>query len=143
MKKIRATVTGVGGYVPDFVLDNKKLEKMVDTNDEWITDRTGIKERRILKGEDKGTSDMAIPAVQELLRKTNTKAEEVDLLICCTTTPDMQFPATANVICAASWRNKFFRIRFECRLFRFFIWFIYRGAVYRRRKIQESNCGWS
>ncbi|MFT6960740.1 MAG: 3-oxoacyl-[acyl-carrier-protein] synthase-3 [Flammeovirgaceae bacterium] len=101
MKKIRAAVTGVGGYVPDFVLDNKKLEKMVDTNDEWITDRTGIRERRILKGEDQGTSAMAIPAVEELLRKTNTKPEEVDLLICCTTTPDMQFPATANVICAA------------------------------------------
>ncbi|MDX5347627.1 MAG: ketoacyl-ACP synthase III [Hymenobacteraceae bacterium] len=98
MTKITAAITGVSGYVPDYVLTNQELEKMVDTNDEWITSRTGIKERRILKGEGKGTSHMAVPAVQELLRKTNTKPEEIELLICATTTPDMQFPATANLI---------------------------------------------
>lgn len=100
MTTIRAAITGVAGYVPDYVLTNKELETMVDTNDDWITDRTGIKERRILKGVDKGTSDLAIPAVKELLAKTNTRPEEVDLVICCTTTPDMQFPATANIIAA-------------------------------------------
>ncbi|HEY4652768.1 MAG TPA: beta-ketoacyl-ACP synthase III [Pontibacter sp.] len=100
MSKITAAITGVAGYVPDYVLTNKELETMVETNDEWITSRTGIKERRILKGEGKGTSHLAVPAVLELLKKTNTKAEEVDLLICATTTPDMVFPATANLITA-------------------------------------------
>ncbi|PRY05378.1 3-oxoacyl-[acyl-carrier-protein] synthase III [Pontibacter ummariensis] len=100
MSKITAAITGVSGYVPDYVLTNKELETMVETNDEWITSRTGIKERRILKGEGQGTSHIAVPAVRELLKKTNTKPEEVDLLICATTTPDMVFPATANLITA-------------------------------------------
>lgn len=100
MSKITAAITGVSGYVPEYVLTNKELETMVETNDEWITSRTGIKERRILKGENMGTSQIAIPAVKELLRKTNTKPEEVDMLICATTTPDMVFPATANIITA-------------------------------------------
>ena len=98
MSKIQAAITGVHGYVPDDVLTNKDLEKLVDTNDEWITTRTGIKERHILKGEDQGTSVMAVKAVEGLLEKTNTNAEEIDLIICCTTTPDMVFPATANVV---------------------------------------------
>lgn len=100
MSKITAAITGVAGYVPDYVLTNKELETMVETNDEWILSRTGIKERRILKGEGKGTSHIAVPAVLELLEKTNTKPEEVELLICATTTPDMVFPATANLITA-------------------------------------------
>ncbi|MFD2515870.1 beta-ketoacyl-ACP synthase III [Pontibacter locisalis] len=100
MSKITAAITGVSGYVPEYVLTNKELETMVDTNDEWITSRTGIKERRILKGEGKGTSQIAVPAVRDLLEKTNTKPEEIDLLICATTTPDMVFPATANLITA-------------------------------------------
>ncbi len=100
MSKITAAITGVAGYVPEYVLTNKELETMVETNDEWITSRTGIKERRILKGEGKGTSHIAVPAVLELLKKTNTKPEEVELLICATTTPDMVFPATANLITA-------------------------------------------
>lgn len=98
MTKIRAKISGVNGYVPDYVLTNKELETIVDTTDEWITSRTGIKERRILKGEDQGTSVMGIEAVKGLLKKTNTKASEIDLLICATTTPDMTFPATANLI---------------------------------------------
>ena len=98
MTKITAAITGVSGYVPDYILTNKELEKMVETNDEWIMSRTGIKERRILKGEGLGTSFMAVKAVNDLLKKTNTKAEEIDLLICATTTPDMVFPATANLI---------------------------------------------
>ncbi|MDF9800310.1 3-oxoacyl-[acyl-carrier-protein] synthase-3 [Catalinimonas alkaloidigena] len=96
--KLRAVITGVGGYVPDYVLTNKELETIVDTNDEWITSRTGIKERRILKGKDQGTSVMANYAVDQLLEKTGVSAEEVDLIICATTTPDMIFPATANLI---------------------------------------------
>ena len=99
--KITAAITGVGAYVPDYVLNNAELEKMVDTNDEWITSRTGIKERRILKGEDQGTSVMGIKAVRQLLEKTNTRPEDIDLVICATTTPDLLFPATANIISSA------------------------------------------
>lgn len=98
MSKIRAMITGVGGYVPDYVLTNHELETMINTSDEWITTRTGIQERRILKGEGKGTSVMAIEAVKELLVKTSTNPEEIDLLICATVTPDRVFPATANII---------------------------------------------
>ena len=98
MEKNIAKISGVQGYVPDHVLSNADLEKMVDTNDEWIQSRTGISERRILKGEGLGTSDMAKIAVEQLLEKTNTKPEDIELLICATVTPDMLFPATANII---------------------------------------------
>ena len=98
MTKITAAITGVHGGVPDYVLTNKELETMVETNDEWITSRTGIKERRILKGENQGTSVIGTQAVKGLLEKTGNEAEDIDLLICATTTPDMLFPATANVI---------------------------------------------
>ena len=98
MKKINAAITGIQGYVPDYVLDNKELEKLVDTNNEWIVSRTGIKERRILKGENKGSSDLGTAAVNGLLKKTNTLPEEIDLLICATATPDMLFPSTACLI---------------------------------------------
>jgi len=92
--KITAAITGINGYVPDYVLTNKELEKIVDTNDEWITTRTGIKERRILKGQ-KGSSEMGVKAIEGLLKKTNTSAKEIDLIICATVTPDMLFPSTA------------------------------------------------
>ena len=99
MVKHNAAITGITGWVPDFVLDNHKIASMVDTSDEWIMSRTGIKERRILNEKGLGTSDMGAGAVNALLEKTGTTPEEVDLLICATVTPDMQFPATANVIC--------------------------------------------
>src|SRR3978361_1771232 len=92
-----AASSAVNGYVPEYVLPNNELETMVDTNDEWITSRTGIKERRILKGEGLGTSDLAVPAVQGLLKKRGIGADEIDLIVFCTTTPDMPFPATANI----------------------------------------------
>lgn len=98
MQKIHAAITAVGGYVPDYVLTNAELETIVDTTDEWIQSRTGIKERRILKGEGKGTSDMAVEAIKVLLAKRGIGPEEIDLIICATTTPDFTFPATANVI---------------------------------------------
>lgn len=98
MPKIHAAITGVHGYVPEDVITNQDLEKMVDTNDEWITSRTGIKKRHILKGKDQGTSVMAVKAAEGLLKKTNTKAEDIDLVLCATTTPDLVFPATANII---------------------------------------------
>jgi len=99
MQNVTAAITSVGGYVPEFRLTNAILEKMVDTNDEWIKSRTGIEERRILKGEGLGTSDLAVPAILELLKKRGIGAEEIDCIICATVTPDMVFPATANVIC--------------------------------------------
>ncbi|HET7190306.1 MAG TPA: beta-ketoacyl-ACP synthase III [Pseudolabrys sp.] len=95
----RATITAVHGYLPPDLLTNAELARMVDTSDAWITERTGIKERHILKGEGLGTSHMAAEAVRGLLQKTGTRPEDVDLLICATTTPDMQFPSTANMIC--------------------------------------------
>lgn len=98
MSKINAVITGVGAYVPDYVLTNDELSTMVDTTDEWIMTRIGIKERRILKGEGKGSSDLGAKAVEQLLQKTNTSPEDVEVLICATVTPDMQFPATANII---------------------------------------------
>jgi 3-oxoacyl-[acyl-carrier-protein] synthase III len=97
-KKIRAVITGIQGYVPEYVLTNQELETMVETNDEWITSRTGIKERRILKGKDQGTSVIATEAVKMLLEKTNTDPADIDLIICATSTPDMIFPSTANII---------------------------------------------
>jgi 3-oxoacyl-[acyl-carrier-protein] synthase-3 len=99
MNKPTATITAVGGYVPEDKLTNFDLEKMVDTNDEWIRTRTGIEERRILKEPGKGSSDMAVPAVQEILRKKNLDPLDIDCIICATVTPDMVFPATANIIC--------------------------------------------
>jgi 3-oxoacyl-[acyl-carrier-protein] synthase-3 len=98
MDKIHAAITAVQGYVPDYILSNKELEDIVETTDEWITSRTGIKERRILKGEGLGTSDMAVHAVNGLLQKRGISADEIDLIIFCTTTPDMPFPATANIL---------------------------------------------
>ena len=99
MQKINAAITAVGGYVPEYRLTNAELEKMVDTNDEWIRTRTGISERRILKEEGKGSSDLAVPAVLELCKKRGINPDEIDCLICATVTPDMVFPATANIIC--------------------------------------------
>jgi 3-oxoacyl-[acyl-carrier-protein] synthase-3 len=98
MTNIRAAITGISGYVPEYVLTNAELETLVDTTNEWILTRTGIEERRILKGEGLGTSYMGAKAVRELLEKTGTAPEEVDLIICATTTPDFVFPATANLI---------------------------------------------
>ena len=98
MSKIHAAITAVHGYVPEYVLTNQELETIVETNDEWITSRTGIKERRILKGEGLGTSDLAVPAVNELLKKRGIGADEIELIIFCTTTPDLPFPATANIL---------------------------------------------
>ncbi|MCG8323108.1 MAG: ketoacyl-ACP synthase III [Cytophagales bacterium] len=98
MSKITAAIKGIHGWVPDYILTNEELTTMVDTSDEWITTRTGIKERRILKGQDQGTSVIGVHAVKGLLEKTGTRAEDIDLIICATTTPDMLFPATANII---------------------------------------------
>ena len=94
MNKITAAITAVGGYVPDFVLSNQVLEKLVETNDEWITSRTGIKERRLLKEKGKGTSYLAIKAAQDLISRNNIDPKEIDLLIMATTTPDMLVAST-------------------------------------------------
>lgn len=98
MDRPNAVITGVGAYVPEYILDNEELSRMVDTTDEWIMTRIGIKERRILKGEGLGSTELGAKAVLQLLEKTNTSPDEVDLLICATVTPDMMFPANANII---------------------------------------------
>ncbi|MFD2527888.1 beta-ketoacyl-ACP synthase III [Flavihumibacter stibioxidans] len=99
INKITAAITAVGGFVPEDRLTNFDLEKMVDTNDEWIRTRTGISERRILKGEGKGVSEMIVPAVLELCKKRGMDPAEIDCMIVATVTPDMVFPATANIVC--------------------------------------------
>ena len=98
MEKIHAAITGINAWAPEYILTNQELSRMVDTSDEWIMQRVGVKERRILKGEGLGSSDLGEKAVNGLLLKTNTAPEEIDLLICSTVTPDMFFPATANII---------------------------------------------
>ena len=99
MTKIKAAITGVQGYLPDYILTNKELETMVDTNDEWIRSRTGIEQRHILKGKDKAASDMGVEIIKGLLEKTNTSPDEIEMVICATVTGDMVFPDTANIIC--------------------------------------------
>lgn len=98
MTRIKAAITGVGGYVPEYVLNNTELSRMVDTSDEWIMQRIGIRERRILREKGKATSYMGAKAVKELLKKTNTDPQDIQLLICATVTADMHFPATGNLI---------------------------------------------
>ena len=99
MEKITAAITSVGGYVPEYRLTNEILATMVDTNDEWIKSRTGVSERRILKGEGLASSDMGVEAVKNILEKKGISPDEIDCVICATVTPDMLFPATANIIC--------------------------------------------
>ncbi|MGB5990379.1 MAG: beta-ketoacyl-ACP synthase III [Marinifilaceae bacterium] len=98
MEKPNAVITGVGSYVPDYILNNEELSQMVDTTDEWIMTRIGIKERRILKEEGAGSSDLGVKAIENLLEKTKTSVDEIELVICATVTPDMHFPANANII---------------------------------------------
>jgi 3-oxoacyl-[acyl-carrier-protein] synthase-3 len=108
MKKITAAITGVGAWVPDYILDNDELSRMVDTTDEWIMTRIGVKERHILKGEGLGSSYMGERAVRNLLEKTGTDPMDIDMVICATVTPDMFFPATANLISAKVGMQKAF-----------------------------------
>jgi 3-oxoacyl-[acyl-carrier-protein] synthase-3 len=100
MTKITAAITAVGGYVPDYVLTNQELEKLVSTTSEWIETRTGIKERRILKGEGLGTSDMCVKAIELLIKKRGINILDIDLIIVATVTPDLVFPSTSNLVCA-------------------------------------------
>lgn len=98
MQKLYAAITAVGGYLPEYILTNEEISRMVDTSDEWIMTRIGIKSRHILRDPQKATSDMAVEAVKDIFRKTGLKPEEVDLVIWCGVTADMQFPSTANII---------------------------------------------
>ena len=97
MSKIQAVITGIGGYVPEYKLTNEELSSMMDTSDEWITTRVGIKERRILKDSSKGASYLGIQAVKDLFSKQNVKPEEIEMVICTTSTPDRIFPSTASI----------------------------------------------
>ena len=99
MEKINAVITGIGGYVPDYVLTNDELSRMVDTTDEWIMTRIGVKERRILNEEGLGTSYMARKAAKQLMQKTGVNPDDIDAVIVCTTTPDYHFPSTASILC--------------------------------------------
>ncbi|MCH4146798.1 MAG: ketoacyl-ACP synthase III [Prevotella sp.] len=113
MEKINAIITGVGGYVPDYVLSNEELARMVDTSDEWITTRVGIKERRILTEEGLGTSYMARKAAKQLIQKTGVDPDSIDALIVTTTTPDYKFPSTASIVLGKLGLNNAFAFDFE------------------------------
>lgn len=113
MGKINAIITGVGGYVPDYVLDNEELSRMVDTSDEWITTRVGIKERRILKEEGLGTSYLARKAAKQLIQKTGVDPDTIDALIVATTTPDYKFPSTASIVLGKLGLKNAFAFDFE------------------------------
>lgn len=121
MEKITAAIKGIYAWTPEYRLTNHELATMVDTSDEWIMQRVGIRERRILKGENQGTSVMGAKAVEGLLAKTGTSPDEIDLLVCATVTPDMLFPATSNIICdKAGIKNAFaFDINAACSGFLF------------------------
>ena len=109
MEKINAVITGVGGYVPDYILDNEEMSRLVDTSDEWIMERIGVKTRHILKPEQgSGTSYMMTRAVQQLLRKTQVDPDSVEALICATTTPDYHFPSTASLVIGRTGLHKAF-----------------------------------
>ena len=99
MERINAVITGVGGYVPDYVLTNDELSRMVDTTDEWIMTRIGVKERHILNEEGLGTSYMARKAAKQLMQRTGSKPDDIDLVIVATSTPDYQFPSIASILC--------------------------------------------
>ena len=99
MKQINAVITGVGGYVPDYILTNDEISRIVDTTDEWIMGRIGIKERRILNEEGLGTSYMARKAVKQLMQRTQSNPDDIDLVIVATTTPDYRLPSTASILC--------------------------------------------
>ncbi len=99
MEKLNAVITGVGGYVPEYVLNNEEISRMVDTNDEWIMTRIGVKERRILNEEGLGTSYMARKAAKQLMQRTGSNPDDIDLVVVATTTPDYNFPSTASILC--------------------------------------------
>lgn len=113
MGRINAIITGVGGYVPDYILDNEELSRMVDTSDEWIMTRVGIKERRILKDEGLGTSYLARKAAKQLIQKTGIDPDTIDALIVATTTPDYKFPSTASIVLGKLGLKNAFAFDFE------------------------------
>ncbi len=138
MSTITAAITAVGAYVPDFVLSNKVLETMVDTNDEWITTRTGIKERRILKDADKGTSFLAIKAAQDLIAKANIDPLEIDMVIMATATARYAGGLNRSLCCNRNWSYKCFCIRFAGSMFKFLIRNVNCCSLYSVRTLQKS-----
>ena len=124
MTKITAAITAVGKYIPDYVLSNKILETMVETNDEWIVSRTGISERRILKEEGKGTSFLAIKAAENLLTKSKLDPKEIDLIIVATATPDMQAASTAAYVASEIGAQNAFAFDMDSACSSFFIWYV-------------------
>lgn len=126
MKQINAVITGVGGYVPDYILTNDEISRIVDTTDEWIMGRIGIKERRILNEEGLGTSYMARKAVKQLMQRTQSNPDNIDLVIVATTTPDYRLPSTASILCE-EWVEKCICLRHASGLQRFLICIRNRG----------------
>ena len=131
MNKIHAAITAVNGYVPDYIMTNKELETIVETSDEWITSRTGIKERRVLKGEGLGTSDMAVEAVNGLLKKRGIGAEEIELIYFLYHYTRLPISSISKCFGRQNRCKKRMGLRFAGRMFRIYIWIINRRTVYR------------
>ena len=127
MKQINAVITGVGGYVPDYILTNDEISRIVDTTDEWIMGRIGIKERRILNEEGLGTSYMARKAVKQLMQRTQSNPDDIDLVIVATTTPDYRLPSTASILCERVGLKNAFAFDMQADLQRFLICIRNRG----------------
>ena len=138
MNKVTAAITAVGKYVPDYVLTNKELETMVETNDEWITSRTGIKERRILKEEGKGTSYLAIKSAENLIEKSKLDPKEIELVILCTATPDMQAASTGAFVATAIGAVNAFSFDLESACSSFLYGLSVACGLHRIRALQED-----
>lgn len=140
MEKINAVITGVGGYVPDYILTNEEISKMVDTTDEWIMGRIGIKERRILHEEGLGTSFMARKAVKQLMQRTKSNPDDIDLVIVATTTADYHFPSTASILCERVKLKNAFAFDMQAVCSGFLVCIGNWSQFYPFGKIQEGHC---
>ena len=138
MEKINAVITGVGGYVPDYILTNDEISKMVDTNDEWIMTRIGVKERHILNEEGLGSSYMARKAAKQLMKKTGANPDDIDLVVVATTTPDYHFPSTASILCDKLGLKNAFAATSSCGRFQFSVEKVYKVRYLTPRRAASS-----
>ena len=143
MGRINAIITGVGGYVPDYILDNEELSRMVDTSDEWIMTRVGIKERRILKEEGLGTSYLARKAAKQLIQKTGVDPDTIDALIVATTTPDYKFPSTASIVLGKLGLKNAFAFDLEAACCGFMYALSTASTMIESGRCKKNHCDWS
>lgn len=142
MKNINAVITGVGGFVPEYVLDNEEISKMVDTTDEWIMTRIGVRERRILHEEGLGTAYLARKAAKDLMRKTNSNPDDIDLVIVASSTPDYHFPSTASILCDKLGLKNAFAYDLQAACSGFLFAMETAASFIRSGRYKKSNYSW-